>query len=186
VTTQRRKPKAAKKAVTAPKPATPETPKKVNQHLPLPANWQEVFVDTLRDTGQVTRACEVARVSRKTAYEYRKHDEAFATAWEDARRTSIQLLEDEAFRRAHDGTVKPIFQGGEEVGTVREYSDTLMIFLLKANDPEKYRERIDIKISGEVVHKVQAFIKVCDQRGLSAGELLEALIQEIATEESVK
>ena len=36
--------------------------------------------------------------------------------------------------------MKPVFHKGEQCGVVREYSDTLMIFLLKARDPAKYRE----------------------------------------------
>ncbi len=44
------------------------------------------------------------------------------------------------------GTEKPVFGsmgqglGSGEVGRIREYSDTLLIFLLKAAQPEKYRE----------------------------------------------
>jgi hypothetical protein len=34
--------------------------------------------------------------------------------------------------------------------TVRKYSDTLAIFLLKAHDPEKYRERSDVKVQGNL------------------------------------
>jgi hypothetical protein len=48
-------------------------------------------------------------------------------------------LEDEAVRRAYEGVERPVFQGGKQVGVVREYSDTLLIFLLKALRPEKYR-----------------------------------------------
>lgn len=60
------------------------------------------------------------------------------------------MLEREAFRRAHTGTLKPIYQGGEKVGSVREYSDTLMIFLLKGARPQKYRENHKVEVSGTV------------------------------------
>ena len=50
-------------------------------------------------------------------------------------------LEDEALRRAFHGSERPVFQGKELVGYVRDYSDTLLIFMLKARRPEKYRER---------------------------------------------
>jgi len=36
-------------------------------------------------------------------------------------------LEDEAVRRARDGYDKPVYQQGQCVGHVREYSDTLMV-----------------------------------------------------------
>ncbi len=32
------------------------------------------------------------------------------------------------------------------MGTIREYSDTLLIFLMKGAMPETYRERIDISM----------------------------------------
>jgi hypothetical protein len=33
-----------------------------------------------------------------------------------------------------------VFQGGKQVGTVRKYSDTLLMFLLKGIRPQKWRE----------------------------------------------
>jgi len=41
-------------------------------------------------------------------------------------------------RRARDGVEEPIFHQGKNVGTVRKYSDTLLIFLLKSHKPERY------------------------------------------------
>lgn len=49
-------------------------------------------------------------------------------------------MEAEAFRRGVKGTEKPVFHQGVECGRIREYSDTLLITLLKANRPAKYRE----------------------------------------------
>ncbi|MDP2936788.1 MAG: hypothetical protein Q8O86_09895 [Dehalococcoidia bacterium] len=50
------------------------------------------------------------------------------------------------------GTEKPVFQGGQQVGVVREYSDVLLIFLLKGARPEKYRDNLkaDVNHSGQV------------------------------------
>lgn len=46
-------------------------------------------------------------------------------------------------RRAWKGTRKPVFHKGVVVGHIREYSDTLGMFLVKAKRPEyaDYRER---------------------------------------------
>lgn len=62
-------------------------------------------------------------------------------------------MEDEAFRRAVNGTEKPVYQGKELVGHVREYSDTLMIFMLKARRPEKFKDRVASEISGGLTVK---------------------------------
>ena len=39
-------------------------------------------------------------------------------------------------------TERPVFQGKQLVGHIRDYSDTHLIFMLKARRPEKYRERL--------------------------------------------
>lgn len=83
-------------------------------------------------------------------YEQRRADELFAAAWDDALDQASDLLEKEARRRAHDGWDEPVFgslgnnQGSGEIGTVRKYSDTLLIFLLKGARPEKYRDRHEV------------------------------------------
>lgn len=41
-------------------------------------------------------------------------------------------------------------QGNPRIATVRKYSDTLAIFLAKAHDPEKYRERTEMQVKGSV------------------------------------
>ena len=56
------------------------------------------------------------------------------------------MLEEEARRRAYVGFDEPVFgSGGHGIGTVqvgviRKYSDTLLIFLLKGIRPGKFRE----------------------------------------------
>jgi hypothetical protein len=50
-------------------------------------------------------------------------------------------LEDEAVRRGREGHLRPVFHQGKEIGAIREYSDTLLIFMLKARRPAKFREQ---------------------------------------------
>lgn len=64
---------------------------------------------------------------------------------------SIQRMEVEAQRRAVDGTRKPVYYKGVKVGAVQEYSDNLMMFLLKARRPEVYRERVDLGIDSKIL-----------------------------------
>ncbi len=92
----------------------------------------------------IGEAAKQAGVSRQTIYNWQKEDEQFKADFEDARQSIIEKLEKEAFRRACTGVSKPVFQGGELVGHIQEYSDTLLIFLLKGNAPQKYREHMEI------------------------------------------
>lgn len=109
------------------------------------------FLLAVEETGgNVTRACKASKISKRSAYDWRAEDEAFKAEWDAAVELGLDSLEDEARRRAHDGVTKPIYHQGKKVGTVQEYSDTLLIFLLKGGRPEKYRERVDAHLSGKV------------------------------------
>lgn len=114
----------------------------------IKAGWPERFIGALSKHGVVTAAAKAARISRKTVYERRAEDKDFAELWDDAIEQAADMLEREAVRRAYTGTLRPIYQGGEKVGSVREYSDTLMIFLLKGARPGKYRENHKVEVSG--------------------------------------
>lgn len=113
--------------------------------------WRGVFLAALSELGNVKAAVEEAGVSRAFVYEERNRDAEFARAWESALETAADVMEREAFRRAVEGVDEPVFSPkGFKVGTVRKYSDTLLIFLLKGARPEKYRERQDVAHSGSI------------------------------------
>ena len=104
--------------------------------------WHQAFVEALRVSGNVRIAAQAAGVDRSTASKRRKSDADFALAWDDAIEDAVDQLEAEAWRRGYEGIEKPITVAGERE-VVREYSDTVLITLLKANRPAKYRERFE-------------------------------------------
>ncbi len=106
------------------------------------------FCAALAETCNVGRACAAVGISRMTAYTWRKDMPDFEAAWEDAMQAGLLALEDEAHRRAFEGTDEPVFYKGDECGSVRKYSDTLAIFLLKAHAPDKYRENTRMELTG--------------------------------------
>lgn len=122
-------------------------------------DWRDDFIEALRDSANVSAAAAKADISRQYAYRARKKFVTFAAQWDDALEEATDKLELEARRRAHDGTLKPVFYQGEERGQIREYSDTLMIFLLKAHRPEKFRERYEVtgKLDAEIEHRFPDF-----------------------------
>ena len=106
---------------------------------------KERILAVIRETGgNVSRACEQAEIPRKTAYNWKSEDAEFADKWEEAVEQGTEELEQEARRRAFNGVDEPVFYQGETCGTVRKYSDTLLIFLLKGRRPEKYRDRHEL------------------------------------------
>jgi hypothetical protein len=96
-------------------------------------------------------ACETACLSRAAVYEWRADVPSLAAEWDAALERGLDSLEDELMRRAKDGTLRPVFQGGELVGHIREYSDTLGIFLRKSRRRQIYGDRqfIEQRISLE-------------------------------------
>lgn len=107
----------------------------------------------LSNGGRVVAAIEAAGWDRKSAYELRNKSPEFAAAWAQAIEDSTVVLEDEITRRAVEGTLKPVFHKGVECGYIREYSDTLLMFMTKARKPDVYRERTEIKHTGEITIK---------------------------------
>lgn len=94
--------------------------------------------------GNVTRACKAVRIARQSVWEWARDDEDFKAALDAAIDRGADLLEEEAIRRAREGTKKPVYQGGKLVGYVQEYSDTLLMFLLNGKRPERYKHRQEL------------------------------------------
>lgn len=133
--------------------------------------WAKGFLASLAQSGNVRLACEAASIDRSTVYDLRDSDTSFAADWETALDESADRLEQEARRRAETGLRRLKFHNGNPImvqaldeGGIplmdmdgkpvmvpyieHEYSDTLMIFLLKGIRPEKYRDRYEVDHKG--------------------------------------
>ncbi len=82
---------------------------------------------------------------RTLVYDWQEHDEEFSQEYRQAEIEATETMEAEAHRRGVLGVEEPVFHQGEVVGAVKKYSDTLLIFMLKARAPEKYRERVQMQ-----------------------------------------
>jgi hypothetical protein len=105
---------------------------------------REQFLAQLRLGWSVSKAAEIAGCGRPTAYGWREEDPAFRKAWDDAYQAGSDLIEDEARRRAVDGWDEPVFQGGQQIGEIKRYSDRLLERLLKGRKPEIYGEHVSV------------------------------------------
>ena len=88
------------------------------------------FLAALAQCGNVTEAARKTGIARMCHYDWLKRDPDYVKATEVAVEESIQHLEQVARKRAVTG------------------SDLLLIFLLKAHRPEKYREQHRHEITG--------------------------------------
>lgn len=99
---------------------------------------------------------------RRTVYDHRTRDENFARAWDEALEEACDLLEAEARRRGVEGIDKPVYHEGVKVDTIKQYSDTLLIFLLKGARPHKYRDNHRHEVVGKDGGPVQVHVYVPD------------------------
>jgi len=109
-----------------------------------------LFIDKLAHGYSVTGAARAIKKSRQRVYQWRDEDPEFREAWKAALPEGIDTLQDEARRRAVDGVAEPIIIDGQVVGQRIKYSDTLLMFLLKALDRAKFGDSSKIEHSGHL------------------------------------
>jgi hypothetical protein len=111
---------------------------------------QAAFLAAFRETGNVSLSAAAAGIERTTHYKW-LDDDGYRARFDLAQDDAVDVLEAEARRRAVEGVDEPVgWYQGVAGGTVRKYSDTLLIFLMKGAAPHKYRERHDVEHSGSI------------------------------------
>jgi len=97
------------------------------------------------------------KIDRKRHHEWTKNDATYEKAFEAVAEDIGRDLEIEAIRRAM-GAKRPMYYRGKPVKTGRngrtvyefEYSDQLLIALLKRFRPALYREHMTTEVSGSI------------------------------------
>jgi hypothetical protein len=98
------------------------------------------FIAALADTGCVAQAALQVGMSQTSCYRLRRESAQFATAWDAAIAHSARRLVDLAFDRAIHGSDEPVFdKEGRRVGRRMRQSDRMLMFLLRAYMPERFR-----------------------------------------------
>jgi hypothetical protein len=167
---------------------------------------QSRFLKAYRESGNVKYSCKSAGINRSTYYEWRDHDEAFKVQLPDANEDANDTLEYAAYDRAvrgvesyvvsmgrvvyedildlnEDGSQKlnkhgePLTKRGKPI-IERKYSDSLLVTLLKARMPEKYKDKQHVEHSGPNGAPMQHQSIPVDPRSLSAEQL--ALLKSLA------
>jgi hypothetical protein len=115
------------------------------------------FLQAYSDTANVVRAAKLARIHRSIHYRWLEHA-GYAKAFDARRRQAADYLEGEAVVRASEGWLEPVYYQGAKCGSVRRYSDGLMMLLLRGMLPEKYGNKTEI--TGPQGTPMQAKIEV--------------------------
>lgn len=141
------------------------------------------FLDAFGRIGTVTGAAQVAGITARLHYDWMDLDLQYVEEFAAKGQESLERLEAEARRRAAVGVEKPVLYAGNQVLvedtsqppgpdgrrpkkllTEREYSDILLIFLMKGLAPQKYRDNYRIEHTGaeggpvEFEHRVTFYL----------------------------
>lgn len=111
------------------------------------------FIAALADGGCVEQAAREVGMSVTSCYRLRRAPgaENFATAWDAAIAQAARQLVDIAFDRAIHGSNEPVFdREGNRVGRRMRQNDRLLMFLMRAYMPERFRNADrDTRATGE-------------------------------------
>ncbi|HUX16374.1 MAG TPA: hypothetical protein VMW52_07855 [Phycisphaerae bacterium] len=116
---------------------------------------QRRFLDWYAKLGTVLFAACKARCQRTEHYRWLNEPD-YAQRFEHAREDAKELLIAEARSRAHEGV--PVTYKGKRLRGVRQYSDPLLMFLIKQADPS-YRENARMEHTGAAGAPIEIRVK---------------------------
>lgn len=128
-------------------------------YIKMTPEKKQLFLDTISHGFSVVKASERCGFRTQTAYQHKEKDKEFSDAWDQAKVEAQQRREDELNQRAFKGEPIPIVYNGKimmkenkdgtkEPVTLLKKSDTLLMFAMKAEDPEKYKEKSAVEHLG--------------------------------------
>ena len=135
-----------------------QQPRKKQPRNDRTINLQKAFISAYAACASISQAARAAGVDHKRHYEWMS-DEAYRHAFDAVTDQAAQAVEDEAVRRAVEGVKRPMYYRGKQVRTGGrrgrtvyevEYSDTLLLALLKRFRPKFYREHTVTEVSGSI------------------------------------
>lgn len=122
---------------------------------------QEQFLELFRENCSITESCNHLklksgkRFQRCYVYKWKRLDKTFNERFENAREEAVDKLEHKVWGRAVDGVEEITYHENGNVKSVKvKYSDMLARVLLMAHRPEKYSDKIAVKVEKSVDHDV--------------------------------
>lgn len=133
----------------------PEGERVPNQHDLRAREKRAKFLNVLSKTGSVKKAAaQVALTPRALTLARRKYPD-FDRNWEMAMEIYHTFEAEETIRhRALDGTLRAIYYQGVKVGYERVYDSGLTQFWYKSNMRDKYGDKSEVQINGNINHGV--------------------------------
>lgn len=109
--------------------------------------------------GRISEACKAASCSRWAHYYWIEKDPEYAALFERMKARALDTLRDEIVRRGVHGIDEPQFYQGVQVGTVKRYSDNLLMFETKRHDP-MYRDNPQLALGLQAGGDIRVHLNV--------------------------
>lgn len=143
--------------------------KKRRRSVPLTKEKKIAFLEELEKHGNVSAACSIVGITKKTLYAHRENDEWLRDQMEIAKATCLRRLQYEKWSRIYDGVETIEYDGEGEIikRTVKKDNDLLKV-ALRALDPETYsvpvgQAGVQVNIDaggGKALEKLAAMLNV--------------------------
>ncbi len=136
---------SSKALAVIPKPDKPDSrlPDLPDEANILPHLKKKAFLEAYAKTGNVSTAAEASNIDRSYHYRWMLSDPKYPEAFESAKGQALEVIEAELHRRAVEGVEEPVgWYQGKPGGTVKRYSDNLLMFMLKKLNPA-YRDKVE-------------------------------------------
>ena len=132
------------------------------------AEWDHYLETVTKYGGNITRACELCKVTRPAVYTKRDAEPEFAVRLALAVEEGSNVMMDEARRRAVEGVEEKVYWQGNAIDVKSTYSDALIQFMLRGLKPEIFKDRT----SNENINLNVDANKFADLSARLAGKLL--------------
>jgi hypothetical protein len=112
---------------------------------------QRRFLEAYAECGVISEAARQADIDRTMHYDWLA-DPEYKANFEAAQHVAGDSLETELFKRVYEGVDEEVTDFDGKTRTTRRFSDTLLIFALKAAKPDKYRDNYkqEIQLNGNL------------------------------------
>jgi hypothetical protein len=113
-----------------------------------------VYLREIATHGAMSHAAMVIGMTSSAMVKFREAVPEFADLVREAQEFHRDSAEREVVRRAVHGVLEPVFSPtlGTEIGVIRKYSDRLLEVLVKGNNPNKFRENVNVNVHNERPH----------------------------------
>ena len=136
---------------------TPQRKKKFLQHL-------------VKNGGNQAAAAAKVGISPASVHYHMKVDPVFKEKVQLAKLEAMDMVEAAITHRGIEGVDEPVFYQGEQVGTKKVYSDTLLMERARALDSARYGKRSQVDVNANVTVEYKARSKLASLLGIEIAE----------------